>query len=401
MKTIILASGENSRLFPFSRIPNPLLRLGYSSLLAHYLDWLKKIALSNVNIVVDEANESIQKQFGNGSDYNCHINYCSQPHDKPGIGNALSLAKENINVGDYFLLIYGDTIFDENVFLAALETFSATKEAVAVITHSKTPKIHGNIYLDHEMCINKLVEKPEEGQWGNYVLGGVFILPYSFFQILEDNNSSMEAALQKFLHTNKLKASLWEEEWIDIVYPWDILAANRIVMDKWEGIHIHSTADIAQDVHINGPVYIDEGAEIKGGTIINGPVYIGKNSIIGNNALIRNYTSLGEGAKVGYGVEVKNCVLFNNVVIGRLSFLGDSVIGENVDIGSGVMTINSLNSMGNIPVEVNGKEIDSERKKVGTFVGNESVIGANNIIKPGTIIPPDSDIPAHYTYPAS
>ncbi|MBF0275012.1 MAG: NTP transferase domain-containing protein [Nitrospinae bacterium] len=400
MKTIILASGESKEMTPFGEVPKPILHIGNRYLLAHYLKWLKEIALNNINLIVQENNDRIQQVFANGEDYSCKINYFVQTEKNKGIGKAINLAKERINQGEHFLLIYGDTIFNSNVFLNALETFSATKEATAVITHSKSPESYGNVYLSGDMCINKIIEKPEAGQWGNYVLAGVFILPYSFFDSLEKSNFSMESALKDFMTNNKLKGCIWEEEWIDIVYPWDLLNANRIIMSKWNGIHIDKTAKISRSVHIDGSVYIDSGAEIKGGTIIRGPAYIGKNCYIGNNALIRKHSSLGSGTLVGYGVEIKNCLLFEKAQIGRLSFIGDSVIGENVDIGSGVMTVNRQENFENISVKLGKETVNTELTKLGICVGNNSIIGGNHTFRPGTIIEADAEIPTNYTYPS-
>ena len=91
---------------------------------------------------------------------------------------------------------------------------------------------------------------------------------------------------------------------------------------------------------------------------------------------------------IGYGVELKNCVLFGNSEVGRLSFVGDSVIGENVDIGSGTMTINENLDRTSVRVDVLGETVDSGLTKLGAFIGDDVKIGAGNTLAAGTVLTP-------------
>ena len=136
---------------------------------------------------------------------------------------------------------------------------------------------------------------------------------------------------------------------------------------------------------------------IKAGAVLEGPCSIGKDCYIGNNSLIRSYTALEDNCSVGYGVELKNCVVPQNSHIGRLSFIGDSVLGENVDIGAGTMTVNRQLDWSTIKVKHRTKTIDTGIIKLGSFIGDDVVIGAGNSIEPGTVIPPGKVLPAHYS----
>jgi len=137
----------------------------------------------------------------------------------------------------------------------------------------------------------------------------------------------MEKALKALVAGEGLRASMWEEEWLDVVYPWEILRANKIIMDSWEHSKIAKTATLESNVTISGTVHIEDNVVIKAGAVLEGPCSIGKNCYIGNNSLIRSYTALEDNCSVGYGVELKNCVVQKNSHIGRLSFIGDSVLG--------------------------------------------------------------------------
>jgi len=194
-----------------------------------------------------------------------------------------------------------------------------------------------------------------------------------------------------------LHASIWEEGWIDVEYPWDILAANRMVMDTWEEAHISRAAQIEGNVTFSGPVRIEAGSVIKAGAVLAGPCYIGRDCYVGNNVLIRSYSSLGAASSIGYGVELKNCVLFGNSNIGRLSFVGDSVIGNNVDIGSGTMTINENMDHTPVAVSVRGEPVNSGLVKLGGFIGDDVKVGAGNTLAAGTVLPPGTSVPHHAT----
>ncbi len=207
----------------------------------------------------------------------------------------------------------------------------------------------------------------------------------------------MEKALKALLKEVNLMASMWEDEWLDIVYPWEILQANRIILDSWSRSSIAKSAVLESNVTIQGIVNIDEDVIIKAGAVLEGPCSIGKGTYIGNNSLIRSYTSIGSKCSVGYGVELKNCVVLKNSGIGRLSFIGDSVLGENVDIGAGSMTVNRTVDWKPIYVQNGKRSFPSGLVKLGAFIGDNVTIGAGNSIQPGTVVTPGKIIPARYS----
>jgi len=314
-----------------------------------------------------------------------------------GIGDAVLQVKEKISPGEYFLLIYGDTLTDENIYSKAQQSFHSFKCPVASICLPPSNESFGNVFLNAQMKINKIVEKPKGSNFGNYVLAGVFVLPESFFSLLKKNKHSMEKSLQTMAKKGDLMASMWENEWLDIVYPWEILQANKIILDSWSESSIAKSAVMESNVTMQGVVKIGENAVIKAGAVLEGPCSIGRGSYIGNNALIRSYTSIGSNCSVGYGVELKNCVVLDKSGIGRLSFVGDSVIGENVDIGAGCMTVNRNTNWEKIQVKNKKTVFSTKMKKLGAFVGDDVVIGAGNTIQPGTVVLPGKKIPACYS----
>ncbi len=399
MKAIVLAAGGDT-LSPFTATrPKPMIHVGGHYLLENTIAHLKAAGIVDLVLVVGHRKEQIISYFGNGSDFGVRISYTSQEEEDLGIGNALLQAEGHINQGEYFLLVYGDVVTTGNIFSAAIQSFNSFQAPVAAICLTPEAETFGNVYLDNEMRITRLVEKPMKVGLGNYVLAGVFILPRDFFETLKESEADMGKALDSLIQKKGLHSSIWEENWVDVRTPWDILRANQMVMDSWHQAIVSDTAQTRSWVHINGPVHIEEGVEILSGAVIEGPCYLGKNSFVGNNVLIRPYTCIGPNSIIGYGVELKNCVLFSNTRVGRLSFIGDSVVGEGVHFGSGTVTVNVNLDDTALEASFNGEEVDTGMNKVGSFIGDGSQIGAGNTLLAGTVIRSRSIIPHHGTVP--
>jgi len=397
MKAVILAAGKGDNLKPFTDTrPNPMISVAGKYLFDHSLDLLQKAGINDIFVVVGHQKDKLIEQIGEHVHNGLNLQYVEQKRPS-GIGDAVLKIKDKILPGEYFLLIYGDIVTAENIYSKTQQSFHAFKGPVASICLPPSNEMFGNVFLNAHMNITKIIEKPKGDHLGNYVLAGVYILPAGFFNLLEKNNRSMEKALKALVAGEGLRASMWEEEWLDVVYPWEILRANKIIMDSWEYSKIAKTATLESNVTISGTVHIEDNVVIKAGAVLEGPCSIGKDCYIGNNSLIRSYTALENNCSVGYGVELKNCVVQKNSHIGRLSFIGDSVLGENVDIGAGTMTVNRQLDWSTIKVKHQRKAIDTGIMKLGSFIGDDVVIGAGNSIEPGTVVPPGKVLPAHFS----
>ncbi len=397
MKALILAAGKGTKLNPFSNTrPIPMISVAGKTLLENSLCQLKNAGITDVYIVVGHHKERVQDFISEKYIDGMNI-HCLEQKKNAGIGDAVRQVKDKISPGEYFLLIYGDTLTDENICSKVQQSFHSFKCPVASICLPPSNESFGNVFLNAQMKITKIVEKPKGDNFGNYVLAGVFILPESFIGLLEKNKLSMEKALKALVKEDSLMASMWEDEWLDIVYPWEILQANRIILDSWTESSIAKSAVMESNVTIQGVVNIEEDVVIKAGAVLEGPCSIGRGTYIGNNSLVRSYTSIGSKCSVGYGVELKNCVVLDNSGIGRLSFVGDSVIGENVDLGAGCMTVNRTVDWQKVQVKNGKTSLPSGLVKLGAFVGDGVTIGAGNTIQPGTVVSPGKILPARYS----
>ena len=125
------------------------------------------------------------------------------------------------------------------------------------------------------------------------------------------------------------------------------------------------------------------GTRILPGVFIEGNVVIGSNCRIGPNCYIRGNTSIGNGCIIGQSVEIKNCLVLSKTNICHLSYVGDSVLGENVNLGAGTTTSNLRHDGKNHRSMVDGVLIDTGRFKLGAIIGDGVHTGINTSIYPG------------------
>jgi UDP-N-acetylglucosamine diphosphorylase / glucose-1-phosphate thymidylyltransferase / UDP-N-acetylgalactosamine diphosphorylase / glucosamine-1-phosphate N-acetyltransferase / galactosamine-1-phosphate N-acetyltransferase len=400
MKAIVLTAGPGTRLEPLTETrPKAMISICGKPVLSRTLESLSQIGIQDTAVVVNPRYPELDRMLNTlKTPDNPTFTLYTQEHSQ-GVGNGILAAADYIDKRDYFLLAYGDILFSDNMFQSLIRSFNSIKKPVASVSLTGNSSDFGIIYMDHEMKINRIIEKPKTPNLGNYILAGAFILPGTFFDILETCSGNVIDAFRILQNTSSLYASIWEGDWMDIAYPWSILSAGQMIMSQWESSILATTTTIETGTMITGPVVIEENVIIKAGASILGPCFIGKNSFIGHNALLRENTCIGEGSTIGFGVEVKNSVLMPGTEIGRLSFIGDSVIGEKVNVGSATILVNINMDHSSVKVDIAGESIDSGFHKLGSFIGDNTWIGANHTFLPGTKIPANQTIPHFGTYP--
>jgi bifunctional UDP-N-acetylglucosamine pyrophosphorylase/glucosamine-1-phosphate N-acetyltransferase len=177
-----------------------------------------------------------------------------------------------------------------------------------------------------------------------------------------------------------------DDESLHILYPWDLLKINEEVVGKLTENSIKGI--VREGVVIDGYVEIGEGSVLLPGVYIEGNVIIGKNCKIGPNCYIRGSSFIGNGCHIGQAVEIKNSLLMDSVSAGHLSYVGDSIIGENSNLGAGTITANFRHDGKNHRSEVGGELIDTGRRKFGSILGNDVHTGIHTSIYPGRKIWP-------------
>ena len=147
---------------------------------------------------------------------------------------------------------------------------------------------------------------------------------------------------------------------------------------------------------INGVLELGEGSVIKPGTVIEGHVRIGKNCSIGPNAYLRGETCIGDNCIIGNAVEIKSSIIGNSVFVSHLTYIGDSVLEDDINVGGGCIFSNFRHDAGEIRMPWDGTLQPTGTNKLGCYVGAHSRIGCKCVILPGRVLPAGTQ-----TYPGT
>ncbi|MEQ9714571.1 MAG: bifunctional sugar-1-phosphate nucleotidylyltransferase/acetyltransferase [Candidatus Asgardarchaeum sp.] len=390
MKAVILAGGEGTRLYPITeKMPKPMIPLMGKPILEHLLIQAKNVGITDFCIVIGNTHNSIAEYFDDGKNWEVNIKYVQQAEPK-GVVDAITKAEDFIKDEDYFLVFYSDVILCSEFIQRVLNTHNELRcSAIVGVTIVNNPEYYGVAELDSDSRILQIVEKPKEKPISNYALAGIYLFSKEAYEIIK-NEPQLDAALKKIIEKNgDVYGVIWEKDWVEITWPWDLLSANKLLLKQaskeCRGTYISGTANVSERANIENFVVIDDSAIIRAGAQITGPVYIGRNSYIGNNSLIRDYTSISENVTVGFSVEIKNSIVLPNAFIGQLSYIGDSLIGTSVRISSGFQTWNKPFEK-EILYEWQNVKIRIPRKKFGAVIGSNTQIGMNVVTFPGISI---------------
>lgn len=146
------------------------------------------------------------------------------------------------------------------------------------------------------------------------------------------------------------------------------------------------------DYVIKDQVAIHKSAIIENNVTIKSPAIIGKNCYIGANAYFREGVYLDESVKIGPGCEIKSSIICSNTAIAHFNYIGNSIIGRNINFEAGSIAANHYNerAVKKISVLYNSEIIETNSDKFGSLIGDNSRIGANAVLSPGTILAKNS-----------
>lgn len=131
-------------------------------------------------------------------------------------------------------------------------------------------------------------------------------------------------------------------------------------------------------------------ATIESGAILKSPYIIGPNCFIASYAYLRGGVWLESDVIIGPACEIKSSLILRESKAAHFNFIGDSIIGKNVNIEAGAIIANYRNELASkeIVCFVDQKKITTGIHKFGAILGDECKIGANAVLAPGTILKP-------------
>jgi glucose-1-phosphate thymidylyltransferase len=314
---VVPVAGVGTRLRPHTHsTPKALIHVAGRPILAHILDDLIEIGVSDAALIVGHMGDRIRRYVDSHyKSSSLRIHYIEQPEAK-GLGHALYLTKE-VAQGHPLLIILGDTIVR-----ADLAGVLSRGESAIGVKEVEDPRRFGVVELDGER-VRRLVEKPEVPP-SNLAIVGVYFFDDGdvLFASLDElvrrdvrtkGEIQLTDALQIYLDAGHPLGIFPIHGWYDCGKTETLLATNRELLEQRTESH-----------HIEGSVVIEPVAIDPTATVEN--CIIGPHVSVAASATVRN--SLVRNSIINEGALVEN------------SLLAASIVGENASVVGNFKNLN-------------------------------------------------------------
>ncbi|MBU1198068.1 NTP transferase domain-containing protein [Candidatus Micrarchaeota archaeon] len=391
---VLLAAGQGKRLQPMTySYPKSMIRVLQKPLLEWMVEGILETFGDQTNhivMVVGFEKNKIVDHFRH-KPYAKKLKFVEQK-EQLGTADALKKAENAISTA-FFFVLNGDSFFDPSLYSFLLK--STLEGPFLVAKQEKDASSYGVLIMDESDCLKDLVEKPLKSE-SNDVNTGTLFLPREFFSELRKVSLSkrkefeLTDALLSYAKRKPLKVVEFPGFWTDVGYFWNFLHANQYALE-----HLMTEAregSLEPNVTVKGKLSVAKGAMIKSGTYIEGNAFIGENSVVGPHAYLRKGVVIESNCHVGHSTELKASVVMHNSNAAHLSYIGDSIVCENVNLGAGTMIANLKFDSSSIMITLHGLTIDSKRNKLGSVVGKGTKTGVNASINCGVLVGEDCRI---------
>ena len=425
LNIIILAAGNGKRMQ--SALPKVMHKVGGKPMLEHVLISAKKLNPKSINVVINSKIESIKNSFKN---YKVH--WHNQLEQK-GTADAVNTVLPNLGENEKVLILYADTPLIDALLLEKFINYMPKSDVKVLTVELDNPYGYGRIIREQaeEEIISKIIEETEADAKQKKIkecnTGIVFsdvgtlrslisevsnknskkeFYLTDIVSIANDKRLSVAPLLSKefnsLLGVND-KCQLEKTEQIYQNKKRNLFLKNGVTMLDSKSIFFKGDVEIGKDVEIDvnvifeGDVKLGDNVKIRSNTIIKDsvigskteikPYTIVEESILGSScnigpfARIRPNCNLEENVGIGNFVEVKASLIKKNTKANHLTYLGDSEIGENVNVGAGVITCN-----------YDGANKHKTIIKDNVFIGSDSQLIAPIIVEEGVTIAAGSTI---------
>lgn len=178
--------------------------------------------------------------------------------------------------------------------------------------------------------------------------------------------------------------------------PWELVAQAPQRVSAWL-----STLAVG-DYRIVDQVAIHRSATVEAGAVLKGPLVVGPGCFIAAGAYLRGGCWLAEHCIIGPGAELKTSFVFAASKLAHFNFVGDSVLGRDVNLEAGSIVCNYRNERDDkqVLIRVAGRLVSTGCSKFGALIGDGSRIGANAVLAPGALLVPGTVIRRSALYDA-
>ena len=420
---IILAAGQGTRMK--SALPKVLHQLAHKSLLGHVLDVAGQLNAASIHVVYGHGGEQVKSALEH---YN--VNWVLQA-EQLGTGHAVDQAAPDIEDNQTVLILYGDVPLIEKSTLVELIA-AANGGALGLLTaRLEDPTGYGRIIRNASGNVIRIVEQKDasdEEKQVDEINTGMLALSSTqlkdWLKKLENNNAQGEYYL-----TDVIGMAAKEDVTINTVHPSSLKEIEGInnkqqlaqlereyQMDQAkklmeQGVTLRDPArfDLRGELEVGRDVVIDVNVIIEGKVKIGDGVTIAANNIIkdttiGSNvniepncviesavigdkcnigpfARVRPDTQLANGAKIGNFVEIKKASIGEGSKVNHLSYIGDTTMGKDVNVGAGTITCNYDGANKHQTIIGDNAFIGSDTQLVAPVeVGEGATIGAGSTI---------------------
>lgn len=380
---VVLAAGKGTRLWPVTaRTPKAMVRILGKPIVEWLVEGVEKDARKIV-VVVGSDGETLKKHF-QGKPYFKKMVFCLQQEQK-GTGHAV-LCAEKLVEGS-FVVLNADTFVGKH-FGALVARHASEGKPFLLAKQVEDASSYGTV-VEKGGALKQIFEKEGKADAG-LINTGCYFVEKEFFSFLKKTKQTergeIEAteALTQYAKKERVAVVNYDGYWNDVGYYWNYLDSSRYALDnllegKVEGI-------VEKNVSVKGKVFIGKGALVKSGTYIEGPAFIGEGAIVGPNAFIREGTVLEGGNHVGNASEIKNSVLGRGSNAPHLSYVADSILCDDVNLGGGTIVANLKFDETHVEPEIKGEKVSSKKRKLGCVIGSGTRIGINVSINCGVLI---------------
>jgi glucose-1-phosphate thymidylyltransferase len=374
-QAVILAAGEGQRLRPFTvNKPKAMITLADKPILQYVIEALAQNGIRDIVLVVGYRKEQVFDYLGSGKQFGVDIRYVTQ-EKQLGTAHALAQAKDVLE--KEFLVLYGDNVIKAETIASFI---NAAPEAILV--KKIVSQVRYQVVTINEGMLTDMAEQPKE-TGSNMIDTGVYAFNKDILGFIEEELDIPDALLNMVAEGYHISTVETDGTWLDVVYPWDILSLNEVVLpqkpDNLGGI-------IEPGVSITKMVSVGNGTVVRANSYIAGPAVIGAGCEIGPSVCIMPATSIGNNVVIAPFTEIRNCVIGDDVNIGAGSIIQDSVIDRSCVI-KGQFTASSDEA----EVKING---EYHVVNVGAMLGEGCHVGSNVVAQPGVIVGNYSQIKA-------
>ncbi|MEO7560027.1 MAG: bifunctional UDP-N-acetylglucosamine diphosphorylase/glucosamine-1-phosphate N-acetyltransferase GlmU [Nitrosospira sp.] len=383
LNIVILAAGLGKRMH--SALPKVLHPLAGKPLLGHVLDTARSLLPQSICVVYGHGGEAVPQAIGDES-----LIWVQQA-PQLGTGHALMQALPHLDNTGMTLVLYGDVPLTSIETLRKLIATAQAKGFALLTIELADPAGYGRIVRDDEAGgIVAIVEEKDASKSQRQIREintGIMVIPnpylHGWLHKLENKNAQKEYYLTDIVAMAvkdgvKVQAAQPAHDWetTGINSKTQLAALERIYQNEYakkllhQGvtladmarIDIRGQLDCGRDVEIDincifeGHVQLADGVKVGAHSILKNvkvaagaaiapfsfieSAEIGKNCRIGPYARIRPGTRLASEVHIGNFVEVKNSTIAAGSKANHLSYIGDAVVGKNVNIGAGTITCN-------------------------------------------------------------